>query len=182
LLDQFNPNWRDAVRTNRDIGALLAQAIHFQHPRNLDASAHARAKEYGWDEVDKTEAARDSARAPVMQDYRARFGSGPIITLRQSKDSLAWSYDPTELIGFDLRSTVYPSGNFSAPWGKLTVEHSGVLVENDFSRIRIGARTTPVAANPSEIKGDGWTLALNPGWSLRADSLRAGSFIATRDR
>jgi hypothetical protein len=182
LLDQFNPNWRDAVRKNRDISALLAQAINFLRPRNLGATARARANEYGWDEVDKTEAVRDSVRAPAMKDYRARLGSGSIITLRQSKDSLAWSYDPTELIGFDLQSTVYPSGNFSAPWGKLTVEHGGVLVENDFSRIRIGALAAPVPANPNEIKGDGWTLVLNPGWLLRTDSSRAGSFIATKVR
>jgi len=182
LLDQFDPNWRTAVRTNRDIGALLAQAIHFQRPRNLAASARIRAQKYGWDEIDRTEAARDSARAPAMQAYRARLGTGPIITLLQSKDSLAWSYDPTELIGFDLQSTVYPSGNFSAPWGKLTVEHGGVLVQNDFSRIRIGAPTAPATAGASEIKGDGWTLVLNPGWSLRPDSLRRGSFVAARDR
>jgi hypothetical protein len=179
LLDQFDPTWRDAVRTNRDIGALLARAIHFQRPRDLVRAARARAQEYGWDEVDRTEAERDSARAPAMQAYHSRFGNGPIITLIQSKDSLAWSYDPTELIGFDLQSTVYPSGNFSAPWGKLAVDHGGVLVQNDFSRIRIGA---PAAADASEIKGDGWTLQLNPGWSLRADSSRPGSFVATRDR
>jgi hypothetical protein len=180
LLDQFAPNWRDAVRTNRDIGSLLARAIDFKLPRNLAAVARTRAKEYGWDEVDRTEAARDSARAPAMESYRARLGVGPIITLLQSKDSLAWSYDPTELIGFDLQSTVYPSGGFSAPWGKLTVDHGGVLVQNDFSRIRIGAPASPVAGNASEIKGDGWMLVLNPGWSLRADSSRAGSFVATK--
>lgn len=181
LLDQFDPGWRDAVRTNRDMGGLLAQAIHFQRPRNLAVAARTRAQEYGWDEVDRTEATRDSARAPAMRDYRARLGDGPTITLRQSKDSLAWSYDPTELIGFDLQSTVYPSGNFSAPWGKLTVDHGGVLVQNDFSRIRIGAPLVPVAVDGKEIKGDGWTLVLSPGWSLRADSSRAGSFVAVRD-
>jgi len=182
LLDQFAPDWRDAVRTNRDIGALLAQAIRFRRPGNLASVARARAKEYGWDEIDRTEAARDSARAPTMREYRARLGDGPTITLRQSKDSLAWSYDPTELIGFDLYSTVYPSGNFSAPWGKLTVERGGVLVENDFSRIRIGAPATPVTRAAREIKGDGWTLVLNSGWSLRADPSRSGSFIADKDR
>jgi hypothetical protein len=31
------------VRKNRDIGALLAQAIHFRRPRDLDQVAHARA-------------------------------------------------------------------------------------------------------------------------------------------
>jgi len=181
LLDQFDPDWRDAVRTKRDIGALLAQALHFQRPRELAQTARARAQEYGWDEVDRTEAARDSSRAPLMQGYRARLGDGPVITLRQSKDSLAWSYDPTELIGFDLQSTVYPSGNFSAPWGKLTVDHGGVLVQNDFSRIRIGAPAVPAAADTREIKGDGWTLVLNPGWSLQPDVSRPGSFVATRD-
>ena len=182
LLDQFAPNWRDAVRTSRDIGALLARAIDFRQPRNLAATARSRAQEYGWGEIDRTEAARDSARAPEMRAYRKRLGDGPIITLPQSKDSLAWSYDPTELIGFDLQSTVYPSGNFSAPWGKLTVDQGGVLVQNDFSRIRIGAPASPVAGNASEIKGDGWTLVLNPDWSLRADSSRPGSFVATKDR
>jgi hypothetical protein len=117
-----------------------------------------------------------------MQAYRARLGAGPIITLLQSNDSLAWSYDPTELIGFDLQSTVYPSGSFSAPWGKLTVDHGGVLVQNDFSRIRIGAPAAPAPTGASEIKGDGWILVLNPGWSLRPDSLRQRSFVTQRGR
>ena len=182
LLDQFAPNWRDAIRSNRDMGVLLAQAIQFKRPRNLVQIAQVRAREYGWHEIDRTEAARDSARAPAMRDYRARLGAGSTITLRQSKDSLAWSYDPTELIGFDLYSTIYPSGNFSAPWGKLTVEHGGVLVQNDFSRIRIGAPAAPVETEAREIKGEGWTLMLNTGWSLRPDSSRPGSFVATRIR
>jgi len=181
LLDEFDPKWREEVRKNRDIGALLAQAIHFQRPRDLDKMARARARDYGWDEVDRGEAARDSARAPTMRGYRARLGAGPVVTLLQSRDSLAWSYDPTELVGFDLQSTVYPSGNFSAPWGKLTVDHGGVLVRNDFSWIRIGLPSTPIAAQASEIKGDGWSLALNPGWSLRPDPSRPGSFEARKE-
>jgi hypothetical protein len=182
LLDQFAPGWRDAVRTTRDLGTLLAQAIHFQRPRNLAGTARVRAQEYGWDEVDRTEAARDSIRAPAMREYHARLGDGPTITLRQSMDSLSWSYDPTELIGFDLYSTIYPSGNFSAPWGKLTVERGGVLVQNDFSHIRIGAPAAAIVAGSREVKGDGWTLALNPGWSLQPDPSRPGSFVARKDR
>jgi hypothetical protein len=182
LLDQFDPAWREEVRKNRDIGALLAQAIHFRRPRDLDQVAHARARKYGWDEVDHSEAARDSARAPTMQGYRARLGAGSVLTLLQARDSLAWSYDPTELVGFDLQSTVYPSGNFSAPWGKLTVDHGGVLVQNDFSWIRVGLPSGPIAADAREIKGDGWTLALNPGWSLRADPSRSRSYVAKKDQ
>ena len=182
LLDQFSRSWRDSVRTKRDLSALLAQSIDFKAPpqRNLASASRARARDYGWDEVDRAEAARDSARAPTMREYRSRLQDGPTITLRQSMDSLSWSFDPTELVGFDLTSAVYPSGNFSAPWGKLTIERGGVLVANDFSRIRVGAPRAPIAADARTINGDGWTLALNPGWSLEADASRPGSYIAVR--
>jgi hypothetical protein len=182
LLDAFSPNWRAAVRTNRDIALLLAQAIHFERPRNLAATAQSRAQEYGWVEVDRSEAQRDSTRAPAMAGYRSRLADGPTITLVQSKDSLAWSYDPTELVGYDLYTTIYPSGNFSAPWGKLAVERGGVLVRNDFSWIRIGAPTGAIPAEQQEIRGDGWTLSLNPGWTLHADPTRRGGLIVTKDR
>ena len=181
LLDAFSPDWRIAVRTHRDIGALLADAIRFERPPNLAAAARQRAEEYGWTEVDLSEALRDSARAPVMREYRSRLADGPTITLLQSKDSLAWSYDPTELVGYDLYSTIYPSGNFSAPWGKLTVEHGGVLVRNDFSWIRVGAPASLVSPEAREVNGDGWILSLSPSWSLRDDPSKRGSFIAVRD-
>lgn len=184
LLDHFSPNWRDAVRTRRDLGALLAQSIDFKapSPRVLGSAARARAQEYGWDEVDRAEAARESDRAPVMREYRARLQDGPTITLAQSRDSLSWSFDPTELIGFDLSSAIYPSGTFSAGWGKLTVERGGVLVANDLSRIRIGAPANGTGTAGTTITGDGWTLALNPGWTPASDPSRAGSFIVVEKR
>jgi hypothetical protein len=180
LLDAYSPNWRTAVGKTRDIGALLGGAIAFARPKNLASVARARAMEYGWNEVDSSEAARDSARAPVMRGYRTRLADGPVITLRQSKDSLSWSYDPTELVGFDLYSTIYPSGMFSGPWGKLTVEEGGVLVRNDFSSITIAAPAAPIT-DSREIKGAGWSLSVNPGWSLEPNPTRAGSFVLTRN-
>jgi hypothetical protein len=184
LLDHFSPNWRDAVRTRRDLSALLAQAIGFKPspPRILASVAGERAREYGWKEVDRAEAARESARAPVMQEYHARLQDGPTITLTQSRDSLSWSFDPTELIGFNLSSAIYPSGVFSAGWGKLTVERGGVLVANDLSRLSVGAPSTQAGPAATTIAGDGWTLALNPGWTLASDPSRAGSFVVVKKR
>jgi hypothetical protein len=181
LLDAYSPNWRTAVIGNRDISTLLAQAIGFQRPKNLGAVARRRANDYGWNEVDSSEAVRDSLRAPAMRSYRMRLVDGPVITLRQSRDSLAWSFEPTELVGFDLYSTIYPSGNFSAPWGKLMVDRGGVLVRNDFSAITVPASSAP-DANGQEISGDGWTLSVNPGWSVRPDPARARSFVVLRNQ
>ena len=181
LLDRFAPNWRAELRTRRDIGALLGEAVGFRRPRDLVGAARSRGVEYGWAAVDSSEAVRDSIRAPAMREYRARLGDGATITLEQSKDSLMWSYDPTELVAYDMRSTIYPSGNFSAAWGRLTVDRGGVLVRNDFSRITIGAGSVAAGAT-GEIKGEGWTLVLNPGWSVRESPSRAGSFVVGKDR
>jgi hypothetical protein len=180
LLDRFAPEWRKSIAIDRDIGMQLSRAIRFQRPRNLAVAARKRADEYGWREIDSAEAARDSARAPAMREYRTRLVTGRTITLRQTRDSLAWSFDPTELVALDLHSTIYPSGNFSAPWGKLTIEKGGVLVQNDFSWIRIGAPLGAQASMERVIKGDGWTLELDPGWSLAPDHFRPGSFVVEK--
>jgi hypothetical protein len=137
-----------------------------------------RAQPYGWSEVDSSEAARDAARAPAMNDYRARFGSGSTIALRQTKDSLTWGYDPTSLIAFDQRNLIYPFGNFGAPWGRLQVDSNAVLVANDFSVIRISVRPGTVQTGASgAIRGDGWRLQLNAGWRVSLDPDRQGSFV-----
>ena len=176
LLDQFSRGWRDSVRTKRELGALLAQSIDFRAPAGnaLSAAARARAKDYGWDEIDRAEAARDSARAPAMRDYRSRLQDGPTITLRQSMDSLSWSFDPTELVGFDLTSAVYPSGNFSAPWGKLTIERGGVLVANDFSRIRIGAPPNSDRLRSADDHRRWLDARAQPGMVARAGCFTSG--------
>jgi hypothetical protein len=177
LLDQFAPEWRSAIRGRRDPGALLAAAIGLRLSRDLATAARRRAGEYGWAEVDSEEAARDSARAPEMRGYRERLADGPTIALRQSKDSLSWGYDPTALLGFDLRSTVYPAGTFAAPWGRLTVERGGVLVQNDFSLIRIGAVPPGMSENARQVEGAGWVLQLNEGWKLQPDPDKRGSYV-----
>jgi hypothetical protein len=177
LLDAFAPNWRSAITTHRDPGALLAAAVGFHAPSALAAAARAAAPEYGWEAVDAEEARRDSARAPAMRDYRARLADGPTITMRQTKDSLQWGYDPTTLVGFDLESAVYPWGSFTAPWGALNVERGGVLVQNGFAWIRVPVPSTVPPPGATQIVGDGWTLTLNPRWQLQADPGRAGSFL-----
>ncbi|MDQ2890913.1 MAG: hypothetical protein M3R65_10255 [Gemmatimonadota bacterium] len=185
LLDHFQPTWRRNVLTHRDIGALLAQAVRFKVPRNVSTVARTRASEYGFADIDREEAARDSARAPAMRGYRARLVNGPTITLHQSRDSLSWTYDPTALVGYDLHSTIYPSGQFEAPWGKLVVDSGGVLVQNDFRWIRIGPvpdSLTPAAHNAGNIRRSGWMLTLNAGWTLAADPEKPGSYMVVLDR
>jgi hypothetical protein len=54
-------------------------------------------------------------------------------------------------------------------------------VRNDFSALTIGARARPIT-NRQDITGDGWTLSVNPGWLLRPDPTRGGSFVVSRNQ
>ena len=181
LLDRFAPTWRTAVRTHRDPAGLLAEAIRFQPPATLGGTARARAREYGWVQVDSEESDRERARAPEMRRYQARLVDGPTITFRQSRDSLAWGFDPNSLIGYDQGHTIYPSGSFNAPWGSLSVDSSGVLVRNDMTMLVVEA---PAGELPQarHVTGRGWTLDLNAGWSVAPDPDRRGSYVVVAAR
>ena len=179
LLDRFAPGWRAEVRTHRDPADLLARAIQFQAPAPLVAAARDRAREYGWAQVDSEEGDRERARAPEMRLYQNRLVDGRTITLRQSRDSLAWGFDPNTLIGYDLNHTIYPTGSFNAPWGSLSVDSGGVLVRNDMAVLIIEA---PTGTLPSgrHVTGRGWTLDLSIGWTLAPDPGRRGSYVVVR--
>ena len=38
-----------------------------------------------------------------------------------------------------------------------------------------------IVAGAKTINGDGWTLALNPGWSIQPDPSRPRSFLVVKD-
>jgi hypothetical protein len=176
LLDHFAPAWRTEVRTQRDPAGLLARAIQFQPPSSLGAVARDRAREYKWAQVDSEESDRERARAPEMRMFQSRLVDGPTITFRQSRDSLAWGFDPNSLIGYDLSHTIYPSGSFSAPWGSLSADSGGVLVRNDMAVLTVEAPTGELPPG-RHVTGRGWTLDLNTGWKLAPDPDRRGSYV-----
>ncbi|MGH7679503.1 MAG: hypothetical protein ACRENU_13615 [Gemmatimonadaceae bacterium] len=180
VLDRFAPDWRTTVRTRRDLSAILAGAVLFRAPRDLERSARQRAAAYGLAQVDSTERAREAARAATMADFRARLSDGPVVTFRQTRDSLSWGFDPNSLIAFDLASAIYPFGSFTAPWGSLNVESNGVLVSNDLSRFRVPFSGEPPGPDTRQLGGNGWKATLNSGWSFAADPAKPGSFVVVR--
>jgi hypothetical protein len=52
--------------------------------------------------------------------------------------------------------------NLSDVWGTLEVIN-GALLAADWSKVSLSAPNDP-SARP--LKGDGWTLNLNPGWEI----------------
>lgn len=176
LLDRFVPAWRTRIAEVRSPAALLTAALPRLSAQTLARDADRLAPRYGGAEIAQAEAARDSIRRPVMEGYRARLVNGPTITLRQPR--LSRNFNPQTLVGFDMVSTVYPTGTFSADWGVLEVTANGALIANDYTWLRVAAPSTPPDGG-RKIIGDGWTLTLAQGWMIRPTS-NGGNYEVTR--
>lgn len=171
LLDRYAPGWRSRVRTE-GLAPQLARALRFEPPADLAGAARARAAAYDDGSLAREEDQRETERQARLADYRRRLVEGPVIVLRQ--DRLSRAFNPNTLTPLGDAGTVYPTGVFSAEWGKLEVSEGGALVAPDFGMLRIPA---PDAVSGSVIKGEGWTLELADGWRL-VPGARAGDYRA----
>jgi hypothetical protein len=178
LLDHFAPDWRSEIARSRNPAQLLSTALAFRPHQDLARAADRAAGEYGAHDVMVSEAARDSARRPVMAGYKQRLVDGPTLTLTQT--GLARGFNPQTLVGFDMVSTVYPTGSFGAQWGSLQVTDGGALVANDYSSVRISAPESASIPPDRTLRGQGWVLKLNEGWGLQPAPGRPGSFLVRK--
>ena len=170
LLDRYARGWRRRVRIE-GLATQLTRALHFSAPTDLEARARRRAAAYGGPAVATEEDARAEQRRREAIVNRARYVEGPVLVLRQ--EGLNRSFNPNTLIPFGSDGTIYPTGTFSGPWGTLEVT-GGALVASDFGMVRVPA---PRDMSGTPLRGDGWTLTLAEGWTLRPGA-RAGDVEA----
>ncbi len=176
LLDRFAPTWRDSVRTERGLTGLIRRAIGFTPARSLARDVERRGSRYGLEAVRREETQRATERTQRVSAYRARFIDGPALVLTQS--SLGTSFDPNELVPLGEAGTVYPTGTFTAAWGRLVVKSGGALISPDFTRVVVAAPAEPPTG--ATVVGDGWTLELATGWVVQASPTWSGSYEVTR--
>jgi hypothetical protein len=177
LLDETGPDWRQVVRTTRrDLAELLLERAGMTLPDKAEAAADKRALRYGSDELAATEDRREQTRRDLVENYRARLVDGPVLIIPLQK--MKMEFDPGNLVPLDSLGTVYPSIRVVDNWGILTVSKNGALLSADFSRVTV---PVPVKASQPVMKGDGWTLQLNDGWSVRPAE-RNGDFVLRLER
>ena len=174
LLDRWAPGWRSRVVSSGP-GPLLASAVGSTAPADLPPAeltqaAHARAAHYGGAGIAREEDARAAERELRLADYRRRLVDGPVLVLEQ--DRLMRAFNPNTLVPFPGGGTIYPTGTFSGPWGRLEVDSGGAYVSDDFRAVRVEApaSTTDLERAPGTVlAGPGWSLELADGWTVRRD-------------
>lgn len=163
LLDRLAPGWR----TTDDPGALasnLKRAAAFQSPAGLAASVASRLARYDGAMVMREEEERLRGRIQQRAEYTARLVDGPVLLLHAAPD-LFRSFNPNTLFALGSHGTVYPTGTFTADWGRLVVNQGGALLQPDNKVVRVPL-AGPVDPSRRILDGAGWQLELTNGWRL----------------
>ncbi len=173
LLDGTGTNWRKGLKKDDDLGLLLQGRLAIKPPRNIKERAEALAKKYDGDTLQAAEMERENNRQKLFAAYRAKLVDGPVLAIPLQKMSM--QMNPGNLVPLDSLETVYPDIRVVDVWGILTVS-KGALINSTFSKVYVSA---PSGLSSSPLQGDGWTLELNPGWTMRAGE-RNGDYVVKK--
>lgn len=171
LLDRYVPDWRAKAKSGAALDAMLASALHVNAGVSI-AALDARAAMYDGATLCASEVERNRQRQAQLAINRAKFVTGPRLTLKFQHMSV--QFNPTTLQPLGDEGTVYPTIHVSDEWGTIDAKN-GALMRPDWSALVVAA---PKDIAGDTISGDGWTLALKGGWSLVPDASSGGFVLA----
>src|ERR1044071_860091 len=175
LLDEVARGWTRRLKRTDDRAELLRKRLGMNESRYDESEASARARAYGGEELKASEGRREEARRRLVASYRARLVEGPVLNVPLR--AMRMSFDPGNLVPLEELGTVYPNIRVVDEWGVLNVTRGGALLNKSFSGINVPA---PLSVTRSHVRGDGWTLELEEGWTL-APGARAGDFVLRKN-
>lgn len=159
-------SFRQSLSAKSSLADVLAAQIGYK-PEPTERAAIDAAKEYGYDKLLAQEIKREEVRKANEAKYQKQLIDGPVIVIDMKTAQL--SFDPYNVFTFGDRGTLYPTATIIGDWGTLDVT-DGALISKDYSTGHVAAPTTA-----DHLKGQGWTLKMNPGWTL-VPAERKGDF------
>jgi hypothetical protein len=162
LLDRYATGWRErAARASLD--SMLVSALQVEASKDLKHRAQQRAALYGYPAVALAEHEREELHKTLLTELKGRFIDGATLEFPRAPE-MRRNFNPGTLVPFPPHGTYYPTGTFSANWGRLQVESGGALVAPDNRSLRV---TSPIDPEARPIRGAGWVLQIAPGWTIR---------------
>jgi hypothetical protein len=169
LLDDASADWRRRVRSDSDLGQMLMASLDATPVANaVEASAR-----YGGMEIRAAEQSRAEQRRARLLELRNRFVDDPGLLVPSGGGGTFNAVGATPIPG---AGTVFvlPYRQRGA-WGTLEAT-KGVMVNEDGTRRLPG----PVRIEGATLTGDGWTVTVAPGWTVRSGP-RPDDYQITRD-
>jgi hypothetical protein len=164
LLDTFAPGWPRRVTAADDLARMLTAAAKIEPARDAAASA----ARYGGAELRAAEEKLDVERQARVAALKARFVDGPVLIVPRPSGAATNNLGATPIPDVGVVIMEYRS---TPAWGSLTAT-SGVLVPTKGGVLHL---TTPFQTSGSTLSGEGWTITLAAGWTVRPGK-RPGDF------
>lgn len=181
LLDASRPNWRKGLTPEDDMGELLQRSLEIGLATDLKSRATERASRYDGDALAAAEAEREATRQRRIADYRSRFVDAPTLQITLT-DKRSVTINSTELVPLEGVGTVYPTARVTDEWGILEVSNGALMIHSSGGRITTVHVSLPVDPTARPLKGDGWTLALDSGWTVARGSREGGLILKKVER
>lgn len=169
LLDDASADWRRRVRSDSDLGQMLMAALDVTPVANaVEAAAR-----YGGVELRAAEQTRAEQRRAVVRELQNRFVDGPVLLVPSGGGAAFNAVGATPIPGV---GTVYFNRyTTKGEWGALEAMN-GVLIRDDGTRQLPG----PVRIEGATLTGNGWTVTVARGWTVRSGP-RSGDYQIIRD-
>jgi len=180
LLDEAGAEWRRGLGANADLGALLAEAIHWKPSAELSKEAQERAPRYDGEAVAAEERERAEAREAAVARHRARYIEGPVLLLPLSGD-VSYTFDPRRVEPIGDLDSVYGTLRVTDRWGILEAPGGALLTRAPAGNVASVRVPAPKEAEGLFLAGEGWTLSLEKGWRV-VPGARSGDFTVSNER
>ncbi|HEY3859619.1 MAG TPA: hypothetical protein VGM47_08420 [Gammaproteobacteria bacterium] len=173
LLDAAQPAWRQQqMGPGFDFGNTAATDYHVSmKPPDL-ATLQGSMVSYGGPKISAEEDKRDVVVQARNARYTAALVSGE--TLSVALGQFAISFDPRDVHALQYRGSVYENISLSGGWGSLKVSSGMALIPAKFDKVILPLKGTPVGPH---LKGAGWKLDVKPGYTLKPDPGKHGSWM-----
>ncbi len=162
LLSEKGFNFQIIRTDNFDLGQAVKEAYEIELPAICRDVAGSLALNYNLQEINMEEEKRLADINEKIHKQISIFTEKPVVFLEL--ESPYFDFEPENIQSFDTLGTLYSSIRVSDNWGKLSVDKGGCLVSNNFSYLRISAKSFKEEKN--HISGEGWNLLLENGWVL----------------
>lgn len=161
LLSKVKPYWHRDIDRETNLTDYFIQAFGIKSDSATDTEALAKAHDYRYFEIKTAESERETKRLAQLEAYKSKFLNDTVLTL--SFENMNIAFDPRNITPLEEHGTVYPNLKVTDNWGVLTVE-KGALLSPSWNYVKV---STPERITKDTVFGDGWQLALKPGWVVK---------------
>jgi hypothetical protein len=166
LLSSIDRGWNQRINASTDLTQFFIKAFGLQIDRpTIDQEAWQATPLYNGEEISRQETERETARQLLLNQYKKQFVES--VHLKLPLINMNMSFDYTKMVVLEPYGTVYPVIRITDKWGTLEAS-KGVLISNKWDSATV---SLPLQTAGNKISGDGWTLELNPGYTIEKDDV-----------